>query len=115
MKKECGGCDCGRCGVSERASSIVPPHVVDPAGDALDSTCAAAFAVLGVLPIAAGAKELLTEIGVSLVGAFLAVGEEEWGTVSHACLVLGVFVIVGKPLRAFPILFAGRKLVEPVL
>ena len=51
VKKECGGCDCGRCGVGERASSILHPHIFDPAVDALDSTCTAAFFVLGNLEL----------------------------------------------------------------
>ena len=94
VQKECGGCECGCCGVREGASSI------------------AAFIVLGGLQIVT-VEELLAEIGISLIGVFLAVGEEEWGTIH--LFELAVTVYVGNPLRAFPILFASPKLVEPVL
>ena len=75
------------------------------------SRAAAAF----FIRIAAGAKELFTEIVFCLLSAFFAVGEEEWGTINHVHVVLVIFVVVGKPLRAFPILFASSKFVEPLL
>ena len=88
VKKECEGCDCGCCGVCERYSSI--------------------FSICVLVAV----EELLV-IGISRIHAFLAVGEDEWGTINligHA-----VSVYVGNPLCALPILLAGRKLVKPVL
>ena len=119
VKKDCGGCDCGSCGVREGASSIFHHHVFNPLPDALNAFCAAAFVVLFIvlfvvlvgLPILT-VEEFLAEIGLSLIGVLLAVGEQEWGTIH--LFEPAVTAYVGNPLRAFPILFAGPKLVEPV-